>query len=52
MEALNGRTEESLQALEGERAEERAIVRVYILGPAALATSLRKHSVSFWPIVT
>ena len=37
--ALNGRTEESLQALEGERAEERAIVRVYILGPAALATS-------------
>ena len=39
MEALNGRTEESLQALEGERAEERAIVRVYILGPAALAIS-------------
>ena len=37
--ALNRHTEESLQALEGERAEERAIVRVYILGPAALAIS-------------
>jgi len=35
----NGRTEESLRALEDERAEERAIVRVYILGPAALTTS-------------
>ena len=32
-------TEESLRALGDERAEERAIVRVYILGPAALATS-------------
>jgi hypothetical protein len=34
-----GRTEESLRALGDERVEERAIVRVYILGPAALATS-------------
>jgi len=36
----NGRTEEFLRALEDERVEERAIVRVYILGPAALAISL------------
>ncbi|XTI93217.1 hypothetical protein V2W45_1430048 [Cenococcum geophilum] len=41
----NGRTEESLRALEDERAEERAIVRVYILGPAALATSSQALSV-------
>ncbi|OCK92636.1 uncharacterized protein K441DRAFT_662742, partial [Cenococcum geophilum 1.58] len=41
----NGRTEESLRALGDERAEERAIVRVYILGPAALATSSQALSV-------
>jgi len=41
----NGRTEESLRAFEGERAEERVIVRVYILGPAALATSSQALSV-------
>ena len=33
------RIEESLRTLGDERAEERAFVRVYILGPAALATS-------------
>ena len=41
----NGRTEESLRALEDERPEERAIVRVYILGPAALTTSSQALSV-------
>jgi len=35
----NGRIEESLRALKDERVEERAIVRVYILGPAALTIS-------------
>ena len=35
--------------LEGERAEERAVIRVYILGPAALIISFRKYSMSFWP---
>ena len=35
----NGHIEESLQALGDERTEERAIVKVYILGPAVLATS-------------
>ncbi|OCK86861.1 uncharacterized protein K441DRAFT_22748 [Cenococcum geophilum 1.58] len=43
--ARNGRIEESLRALGDERAEERAIVRVYILGPAALATSSQALSV-------
>ena len=42
-----GRTEESLRALGDERAEERAIVRVYTLGPAALATSSQALSVFF-----
>jgi len=41
----SGRTEESLRALGDERAEEGAIVRVYILGPAALATSSQALSV-------
>jgi len=35
----NGRIEESLRALRDERVKERAIVRVYILGPAALTIS-------------
>ena len=35
-------------AFEDERAEGRAIVRVYILDPAALATS-SQALVSFWP---
>ena len=36
------------QALEDERAEGRAIVRVHILDPAALVTSLQALFV-FWP---
>ena len=43
--ARNGRIEESLRALGDERAEERAIVRVYILGPAALTISSQALSV-------
>jgi len=39
--AQNGRVEESLQALEDEHVEERAIIRVYILGPARVAIDLR-----------
>ena len=45
VKAQEWRIEESLQALEDERAEERAIVRVYILDPAALATSSQALSV-------
>ena len=35
----NRRIKESLQALRDKHVEERAIIRVYILGPAALMTS-------------
>ena len=37
---------ESLQALKGERVEERAIVRAYILDPAALAISSQALCIS------
>jgi len=47
VEAQDGHIEESLRALEDERAEKRAIVRVYILDPAAL-TNKFASTLSFW----